>query len=124
MHEAARCDICLNIGIIREKLIGLGVKGIPRNHACSIEVAWCLFRKKEPLPTVNGNFHNTNCDENCDEILYPIPEGDKNGDEYVDSSGQEAGHKNRCDENGDEYVIPQVKKQVTKIDVMKMVTNM
>ena len=44
--RGCKCDICLNIGIIREKLIGLGVRGIPRNHACLIEVTWCPFRKK------------------------------------------------------------------------------
>ena len=39
------CDYCENFGKLRETLIGLGIKGIPRNHAASIEKTLCPFRR-------------------------------------------------------------------------------
>ena len=36
--RGARCEYCANFGKTRDALIGLGMKGIPRNHAQSIEV--------------------------------------------------------------------------------------
>ena len=44
--RGARCEYCANFGKVREALIGIGFKGIPRNHADSIELTWCSFRKQ------------------------------------------------------------------------------
>ena len=41
--RGCKCDYCQSLGIVREKLIGIGFKGIPKNHACSIEATWCSF---------------------------------------------------------------------------------
>ena len=41
--RGCKCDYSQNLGIVREKLIGIGFKGIPKNHACSIEATWCSF---------------------------------------------------------------------------------
>ena len=41
--HGCKCDICQNFGIVRTCLVGLGFKGIPKNHSCSIEVTWCPF---------------------------------------------------------------------------------
>ena len=46
--RGCKCEYCQNFGLLRETLIGLGFKGIPKNHAASIEVTWCKFRKNEP----------------------------------------------------------------------------
>ena len=43
----ARCEYCANFGKMREALIALGIKGIPRNHAKAIETTWCNFRSTE-----------------------------------------------------------------------------
>ena len=32
---------------MREALIALGIKGIPRNHAKAIKTTWCNFRSTE-----------------------------------------------------------------------------
>ena len=32
-----KCEQCLNLGLIHEKMIGIGFKGIPKHHACLIE---------------------------------------------------------------------------------------
>ena len=42
--RGARCEYCANFGKVREALIALGIKGIPRNHAEAIEATWCPFR--------------------------------------------------------------------------------
>ena len=39
--RGARCEYCANFGKSRDALIALGMKGIPHNHAQSIEVTWC-----------------------------------------------------------------------------------
>ena len=39
------CDYCENFGKIHETLVALGIKGIPRNHATSIEKTLCPFRR-------------------------------------------------------------------------------
>ena len=36
--RGARCKYCANFGKMREVLIALGIKGIPRNHATAIEI--------------------------------------------------------------------------------------
>ena len=43
----ARCEYCANFAKMREALIGLGIKGIPRNHTNAIEAMWCSFRSSE-----------------------------------------------------------------------------
>ena len=45
--RGACCEYCANFAKIREALIGLGIKGIPRNHANAIEATWCSFRSSE-----------------------------------------------------------------------------
>ena len=45
--HGARCEYCANFGKMREALIALGIKGIPRNHAKAIETTWCNFRSTE-----------------------------------------------------------------------------
>ena len=41
-----KCEYCQNLGLLRETLIGLDFKGIPKNHAASIEITWCNFQRK------------------------------------------------------------------------------
>ena len=41
--RGCKCEYCQNLGLLREILIGLGFKGIPKNHAVSIEITWCNF---------------------------------------------------------------------------------
>ena len=43
--RGCKCEYCQNFGLLRDTLIASGFKGIPKNHACSIEVTWCPFRK-------------------------------------------------------------------------------
>ena len=45
--RGSRCEDCQNFGKIRQTLIGLGLKGIPRNHSCAIEKSMCKFRTEE-----------------------------------------------------------------------------
>ena len=45
--RGCKCKYCQNFGMLRETLIGLGFKGIPKNHVASIEVTWCKFRHNE-----------------------------------------------------------------------------
>ena len=45
--RGAQCEYCANFGKTREALIGLGIKGIPRNHAKAIETTWCDFRSTD-----------------------------------------------------------------------------
>ena len=44
--RGCKCEYCQNLGLLRETLIGLGFKGIPKNHAALIEITWCNFQKK------------------------------------------------------------------------------
>ena len=44
--RGCKCEYCQNLGLLRETLIGLGFKGIPKNHAASIEITWCNFQRK------------------------------------------------------------------------------
>ena len=59
--RGCKCEYCQNLGLIRETLIGLGFKGIPKNHSCCIEVTWCPFRssveKDENFSTVHNQSH-------------------------------------------------------------------
>ena len=43
----ACCKYCANFAKMREALIALGIKGIPRNHASAIEETLCSFRSCE-----------------------------------------------------------------------------
>ena len=45
--RGAQCEYCANFGRTREMLIALGIKGIPRNLAKSIEATWCDFSSPE-----------------------------------------------------------------------------
>ena len=40
-----KCEYYQNFGLLHDTLIGIGFKGIPKNHSCSIKILWCLFRK-------------------------------------------------------------------------------
>ena len=59
--RGARCEYCTNFGKSRDALIACGMKGIPRNHAESIEVTWCPFRKDSQ--DVTSCFQNGTSDE-------------------------------------------------------------
>ena len=41
--RGCKCEYCQNVGLIHDTLIGIGFKGIPKNHTCSIEISWCPF---------------------------------------------------------------------------------
>ena len=41
------CEYCANFNKTRETLIGMGLKGIPRNHSACIEKTLCKFRTEE-----------------------------------------------------------------------------
>ena len=41
--HGCKCEYCQNLGLLQETLIGLGFKGIPKNHAASVEITWCNF---------------------------------------------------------------------------------
>ena len=41
--RGCKCEYCQNFGLLHDTLIGIGLKGIPKNHSCSIEILWCLF---------------------------------------------------------------------------------
>ena len=41
--HGCKCEYCQNFGLLQETLIGLGFKGIPKNHAAVIEITWCRF---------------------------------------------------------------------------------
>ena len=43
--RGCKCEYCQNFGLLCDTLIASGFKGIPKNHACSIEISWCPFRK-------------------------------------------------------------------------------
>ena len=86
--RGCKCKYCQNLGIMHDKLIGLGLTGIPKNHACSIEVTWCPFRKSKACVS---SFHNKKSDEISNEKLKVILESDENCDENGDE---------QCDENG------------------------
>ena len=70
--RGCKCDYCQNLGIVREKMIGIGFKCIPKNHACSIEATWCSFRNQtkclhsssevDKLPMIEES--SQECDEN------------------------------------------------------------
>ena len=44
-------------------MIGIGFKGIPKNHSCSIETTWCKFGSNSKIP------HDY---DGCDEIHKSI----------------------------------------------------
>ena len=78
--RGCKCNYCQNLGIVREKLIGIGIKGIPKNHACSIEATWCSFHsvskcsntslkymsKLASIPEDHSENSYGNCSENHD----------------------------------------------------------
>ena len=41
--RGCKCEYCQNLGLLHESMIGIGFKGIPKNHSCSIETTWCKF---------------------------------------------------------------------------------
>ena len=41
------CEYCANFNKTRETLIGMGIKGIPRNHSACIEKTLCNFRSEQ-----------------------------------------------------------------------------
>ena len=56
--RGCKCEYCQNLGLIHDTLIALGFKGIPKNHACSIEVMWCSFRTRVENNEKNSNIHD------------------------------------------------------------------
>ena len=75
LHGAC-CKYYANFAKMREAMIALGIKGIPRNHVSAIEKTLCSFRSCEHYVT---NLHNAelpkkeyalcNC-ENCGVTAY------------------------------------------------------
>ena len=72
----ACCEYCANFAKMREALIALGIKGIPRNHVSAIEETLCSFRSCEhyvtnlcnaELPKKECVLHNC---ENCGVTAY------------------------------------------------------
>ena len=67
--RGARCEYCCNFGKTRETLIGLGIKGIPRNHASAIEKTWCKFRpdsdQRDEMDIRNVNLRNSLPKKDC-----------------------------------------------------------
>ena len=61
--RGCKCEYCQNLGLLRESMIGIGFKGIPKNHSCSIETTWCKFRSNSEIP------HDY---DGCDEIHESI----------------------------------------------------
>ena len=59
--RGARCKYCTNFGKSKDTLIACGMMGIPRNHAESIEVTWCPFRKDSQ--DITSHFQNGTSDE-------------------------------------------------------------
>ena len=53
-----KCEYCQNLGLIHDTLIALGFKGIPKNHASSIEVMWCSFCTCVKNNKKNSNIHD------------------------------------------------------------------
>ena len=67
-----KCEYCQNFGMLRDKLIAMGFKGIPKNHSCSIEITWCSFRK------CCENLENY---ENAESDQTGVPESERKKDE-------------------------------------------
>ena len=61
--QGCKCEYCQNLGLLRESMIGIGFKGIPKNHSCSIKTTWCKFRSNSEIP------HDY---DGCDEIHESI----------------------------------------------------
>ena len=61
--RGCKCEYCQNLGLLRESMIGIGFKGIPKNHSCSIKTTWCKFRSNSEIP------HDY---DGCDEIHESI----------------------------------------------------
>ena len=72
--HGCKCEYCQNLGILQEKLIGIGISGIPKNHACSIEVTWCPFQKK---PIQISNYYNGKGNEKHVEKMSDLLESDE-----------------------------------------------
>ena len=66
--QGCKCEYCQNLGLIRDTLIALGFKGIPKNHACSIEISWCLFRTHVENDEKFSSIH----DESCEGLKPPL----------------------------------------------------
>ena len=39
--RGCKCKYCQNLGLIHDTMIGIGFKGISKNHSCSIKTTWC-----------------------------------------------------------------------------------
>ena len=48
--RGCKCKYCQNLGLLCESMIGIGFKGIPKNHSCSIETTWCKFWSNSKIP--------------------------------------------------------------------------
>ena len=57
--QDCKCEYCQNLGLICDTMIGIGFKGIPKNHSCSIETTQCEFWTNSEIP------HDY---DGCDEI--------------------------------------------------------
>ena len=61
--RCCKCEYCQNLGLLHKSMIGIGFKGIPRNHSCSIKTTWCKFRSNSKIS------HDY---DGCDEIHESI----------------------------------------------------
>ena len=97
--RGCECEYCQNLGIVWEKLIGLGMKNIPKNHTCSVEVTWCPFRKQTIQVMNNVNSQMVKLSKPLNVILEGVEESDKNCDENCDSKVLCDENPQSCDEN-------------------------
>ena len=108
--HGCKCEYCQNLGILQEKLIGIGICGIPKNHACSIEVTWCPFQKK---PIQISNYCNGKSNEKCAEKMAVLLESDEKCAENsvqplsdvnltITCDEKRSQHYDNCDDKSDE----------------------
>ena len=72
--RGCKCEYCQNLGLLRESMIGIGFKGIPKNHSCSIETTWCKLWSNSEIP------HDY---DGCDEIHESITSDQLPSKKYV-----------------------------------------
>ena len=48
--RGCKCEYCQNSGLLRDTMIGIGFKGIPKNHLCSIKTTCCEFLTNLEIP--------------------------------------------------------------------------
>ena len=98
-------------------MIGIGIHGIPKNHACSVEVTWCPFQKK---PIQISNYCNGKGNEKCAEKMAVLLESDEKCAENsvqpqsdinltIPCDEKRSQHYDNCDDKSDEkFDQPQI----------------